>query len=1044
MKKLILIAASLLLLSLSIQSAAQTIQQLFQPAADAVADYFGDRTQWKDTVRIRHFYIRSSGPAEVHFNRFLSEQPLRKKDIDAIYSLVRSKFPSKYKSYASNFAIYSDGNKIEKLYSHAFPETFDASGVKLGKAPSNDVAKNSQPRSQHPLTKNLSKAGQPSAGLQGRHIALWQSHGYYYEQSLERWEWQRSRLLTTVEDIYTQSYVLPFLVPMLENAGATVLLPRERDLQRNMLIVDNNHSGELYVEHNGQHSWRTSQSSGYAYITTLSHGVNPFKSGTARIVECTNDNSNLSTAFWQARVPHNGEYAVYVSYPKEKNASEAAHYWVRHNGGATQFEVNQQMSAGTWVYLGTFGFSSDSTTHGVFLSNFGQAGKVVGADAVRYGAGMGNVARKPSDVDEDGKPIKRDYKPEAQTSGLPRFAEGARYYLQFAGMDTSVYSVMNNLDDYRDDYTSRAEWVNAMIGGTSRLPGSSGYNVPVDMAIGIHSDAGLSMTDSIVGTLGIYTETSDRSVKYKYGGDRIIARELVDVVQSQVVSDIRATYEPKWSRREIYSRNYYESRVPEVPSMLLELLSHQNFADMRLGLDPSFRFIASRAIYKGILKYLAYINDEDYVVQPLPVKDFSVTLDGRTAKLEWQPRLDKLEETADPTGYIVYTRVMDPEAVTYDGSEPGNGISGFDNGVFVATNTYSARLEPDKIYSFKVTAVNTGGESFESEILSAGINSKNPTSTVLVLNNFTRVAAGASYATADSSRAGFLDGVDAGVAYHREIAYVGPMMEFDRRLEWVDDDNPGFGASSYQYEGAVFAGNTFDYPLIHGAAIMKAGYSFTSAAASVAGRLKLSSYPAVDVICGKQIRTVTGALRKNSYESLQQNLKYVVFTPDLMSALKSYTAAGGRILISGANIASDSHHFIYDIKADAEYRRKVLDPEIAFARDVLKYSYMNYDATSNGLVKTVDNKFNIRKDSFYNINTQPGKDVYCVEAADGLVPAKNAFTVMRYGDSNISAGVAYKGKDYRCVSLGFPIEALTSTRQTDHIMSSMLDFLLND
>jgi hypothetical protein len=51
---------------------------------------------------------------------------------------------------------------------------------------------------------------------------------------------------------------------------------------------------------------------------------------------------------------------------------------------------------------------------------------------------------------------------------------------------------------------------------------------------------------------------------------------------------------------------------------------------------------------------------------------------------------------------------------------------------------------------------------------------------------------------------------------------------------------------------------------------------------------------------------------------------------------------------------------------------------------------------------------------------------------------------MRYGDSNISAGVAYKGKDYRCVSLGFPIEALTSTRQTDHIISTMLDFLLKE
>ena len=1044
MKKLFLVAAALLLFCLSIQSAAQTIQQLFQPAADAVSAYFGDRTQWRDTARIRHFYIRNSGPAEVHFNRFLSEQPLRKKDIDEIYAIVRKHFPAKYKSYSSNFAIYSDGNKIEKLYSHAFGDSFDATAVKPGKASSSDVARHAQPRSEHPLTRNLSKAGQPSAGLQGRHIALWQSHGYYYEQSLERWEWQRSRLMTTVEDIYTQSYVLPFLVPMLENAGATVLLPRERDLQRNMLIVDNNHSGELYVEHDGPNGWRTSQSGGYADRNILTHGINPFKSGTARVAECTNDNTSLSTAFWQAKVPHTGEYAVYVSYPAEKNASSSAHYWVRHNGGATQFEVNQQMSPGTWVYLGTFGFSPDSTTHGVFLSNFGQAGKVVGADAVRYGAGMGNVARQPANIDEDGKPIKRDHKSEPRTSGLPRYVEGARYYLQFAGMDTTVYSVMNNQDDYRDDFTSRAEWVNALLGGTTRLPDSSGYNVPVDMAIGIHSDAGLSMTDSIVGTLGIYTETSERSVKYKYGGDRIIARELVDIVQSQVVHDIKATYEPQWSRREIYSRNYYESRVPEVPSMLLELLSHQNFADMRLGLDPSFRFIASRAIYKGILKYLAYVNGEDYVVQPLPVQDFNVTLDGRTARLEWQPRIDKLEETADPTGYIVYTRIMDPDEVTYDGREPGNGISGFDNGVFVANNTYSTRLEPDKIYSFKVTAVNTGGESFESEILSAGINSRNPSSTILVLNNFTRVAAGASYATADSSRAGFLDGVDAGVAYHREIAYVGPMIENDRSQEWVDDDNPGFGASSYQYEGSIFAGNTFDYPLIHGAAIMKAGYSFTSAAASAVGRLKLSSYPAIDVICGKQIRTIAGVLRKNSYEALQQNLRYVVFTPSLMSALKSYTAAGGNILISGANIASDSHHFIYDIKADAEYSKKVLEPEIAFARDVLKYSYMNYDATANGLVKTVDNNYNIRKDSYYNINVQPGKDVYCVEAADGLVPAKNSETIMRYGDSNISAGVAYKGKDYRCVSLGFPIEALTSTRQTDHIIGSMLDFLLKD
>lgn len=1041
MKKLFTVVVSLLL-SLSFNAAAQSIQQLFQPAADAVSDYFGDRTQWKDTVRVRHFYIRNSGPAEVHFNLFLSEQPLRKNDIDAIYELVRKHFPEKYKAHADNFAIYSDGNKIEKLYSRAFPDTFNAEQVKVGKASESDFVKHSQQRSRAPMTRNLSKAKQPTAGLQGRHIALWQSHGYYYEQSLERWEWQRSRLMTTVEDMYTQSYVLPFLVPMLENAGATVLLPRERDLQRNMLIVDN--GTQYYFEVEGKNSWRSSQAPGFADRETLTEGDNPFKSGSARVVSCTLDNSELSTAFWRANVPQNGEYAVYVSYPEDKSANSNAYYWVRHNGGATRFEVNQQMCAGTWVYLGTFGFSSDSTSHGVLLTNFGPPEKVVGADAVRFGAGMGNVARKPAETDEDGKPIEREYKAEATTSGLPRFAEGARYYLQFAGMDENVYSPSMNQDDYRDDYRSRAEWVNALLGGTYRIPGSKGYNVPVDLALAFHSDAGLSMTDSIVGTLGIYTETSERSVKYKNGADRIIARELVDIVQSQVVHDIKATYEPKWSRREIYSRNYYESRVPEIPTMLLELLSHQNFADMRLGLDPSFRFIASRAVYKGILKYLSYINNEDYVVQPLPVKDFAISVNGNAANLEWQPRMDRLEDSSDPTGYIVYTRITDPAAVTYNGSEPADGKDGFDNGTYVRGNGYSVLMSPGKIYSFKVTAVNEGGESFESEILSAGINRSNPSDVIMVLNNFTRVAAPASFATADSSRAGFLDRVDAGVAYHREISYVGPMTEFDRSQPWVDDDNPGFGASSYEYEGAVFAGNSFDYPLIHGAAIMKAGYSFTSAAASAVGRLDLSSYPAVDIICGKQIRTVAGVVRDSSAAALQQSLRYVVFTPELMSALRKYTAAGGNILISGANIASDSHHFIYDIKTDAEYRRNVLESEIAFAKEVLKYSYMNYDATASGLVKTVDNKLGIRRDSFYNINNRPGKDVYCVEMADGLMPEKNASTICRYGDSNISAGVAYKGKDYRCVSLGFPIEALTSTRQCDHIISTMLNFLLKD
>ena len=56
----------------------------------------------------------------------------------------------------------------------------------------------------------------------------------------------------------------------------------------------------------------------------------------------------------------------------------------------------------------------------------------------------------------------------------------------------------------------------------------------------------------------------------------------------------------------MWDRQYSEAWRPNVPVMLLELLSHQNLADMRFGLDPRFRFDVSRAIYKGMLRFQAF------------------------------------------------------------------------------------------------------------------------------------------------------------------------------------------------------------------------------------------------------------------------------------------------------------------------------------------------------------------------------------------------------------------------------------------------------
>ena len=93
-------------------------------------------------------------------------------------------------------------------------------------------------------------------GLEGRHIALWQSHGkYYYINDKDKWGWQRLRLFCTTEDQFTQSFNLP-LPPAhaRECSGANVFTPRERDTQKQEVIVDNDGSlsghggqGSLYL-----------------------------------------------------------------------------------------------------------------------------------------------------------------------------------------------------------------------------------------------------------------------------------------------------------------------------------------------------------------------------------------------------------------------------------------------------------------------------------------------------------------------------------------------------------------------------------------------------------------------------------------------------------------------------------------------------------------------------------------------------------------------------------------------------------------------------
>lgn len=74
-------------------------------------------------------------------------------------------------------------------------------------------------------------------------------------------------------------------------------------------------------------------------------------------------------------------------------------------------------------------------------------------------------------------------------------------------------------------------------------------------------------------------------------------------------------------------------RLPATPSTIIELLSHQNFADMKLGHDPNFKFTVGRAIYKAVLQFVSSQHNKEYVVQPLPVSNFAIGFGKR--KILW-------------------------------------------------------------------------------------------------------------------------------------------------------------------------------------------------------------------------------------------------------------------------------------------------------------------------------------------------------------------------------------------------------------------------
>ena len=253
---------------------------------------------------------------------------------------------------------------------------------------------------------------------------------------------------------------------------------------------------------------------------------------------------------------------------------------------------------------------------------------------------------------------------------------------------------------------------------------------------------------------------------------------------------------------------------------------------------------------------------------------------------------------------------------------------------------------------------------------------------------------------------------DPGVPYINTPEYCGVQLDFSRAGIGFED---GLGLSDDRYEGMLVAGNTFDYPSVHGRALAANGVSFLSCGseAVMSGAVDLKDYKVVDLILGVEKQGGQG-----SY--LGYNRPYKTFPKELQQKIRSFCNGGGNLFVSGAFLASDMTK---------------TDHDRLFLHDVLRCDY-------GGTIEDLsENGISGNGGSLFRIPRKVNEECYTVSRPDILVPLDDAFVSFVFDKCRESAGVAYAGK-YRVLSTSFPFEAVIGEGERTELMGAIMRFLL--
>ena len=516
-----------------------------------------------------------------------------------------------------------------------------------------------------PIAHPADHPGASVGALSGKAVYLSQCHGWIWYDSLGRFSTQRGNVYDTVEDFHNPEAANHYLAAMLENAGAAVFTVKDRGMNPESVVIDNDApaSGGSYTE---QGSDFEDFGDGWGAAATWPYGHDPFDTGTTRRFPADGGGS----VSWVPDVPSEGWFTVYVAWDSDSDNAQDAHYRIVHPGGTIDRWFDQTVHGSTWQYLETLWLPAGQGGLEVqLIADSEQSGRWLSADAVRVGGGMGDVERH------------------GEVTGRPRWEEGGILNAQFNGAPTSVYDPYGDGDG--SDPSSRSRW--------AAWEHPSGEDA---VYLSWHSNA--------AATVDTGRGTSTYIYEGDHGGAATGSYELAEAVQSELVNAFDSLWESGWTDRGVKSAAFSEvnpSHNGEMPAALVELAFHDHTIDVEYLKHPRFRHDASRAMLRGIVRYFAERDGQAPHFPPEAAVDLAVVhgADG-ALELSWSagPVGDPYGDAA--SGFVVYSS---PDGKAWD------------SGTEVQASPHRLGTRPGQSVYLRVAAVNDGGLSLPSEVLGA-------------------------------------------------------------------------------------------------------------------------------------------------------------------------------------------------------------------------------------------------------------------------------------------------------------------------------------